>query len=222
MQASRRTVPIACDFEATAQALDWQIPTDELLAYRTKPDINPSLLPTPPPEDPFHSNTELPASFFGPGLDSRAEQRDVFIPSTLPPLPSQHTYKTTAVFLTREKDPRRLREIATEEGKLGEQALRKLAGAVKLENTFNAEPEVRPALPAAVARNPRRRKKEAASAELIFEETMKDLLAAESSENQKVFEVGPVVSSEKRFWRPDNAPVKRRPPGRALPVENES
>jgi len=60
------------------------------------------------------------------------------------------------------------------------------------------------------------------STELMFEETMRDLLAAESAESQKAFEVGPIVSSEKRFWRPDDAPVKRRPPGRTLTTENGS
>jgi len=219
MQAARRTGPIACDFEAVAQALDRQIPKEELLPYRTNPTTNPPLLPTPPPEDPFHNNTELPAWFLGPGLDSREERKpDSFIPSSLPPLPSQHTYKTTVVFAPREKDPRRLRELATEEGKLGEQALRKLAGAVKLESTFHAEPEVATEVPK--ARNLRRKKKETASAEVIFEETMRDLLAAESKENQAAFEVGPIVSSEKRFWRLDDAPVKRRPPGRTENAED--
>lgn len=38
---------------------------------------------------------------------------------------------STPVFTKREEDPRKVRESATEEGRLGEAALRKLAGAVK-------------------------------------------------------------------------------------------
>ena len=49
-----------------------------------------------------------------------------YIPPHFPILPSKHTYKFEEVFTVRETDPRRVRERATEEGRLGEEALRKL------------------------------------------------------------------------------------------------
>lgn len=52
-----------------------------------------------------------------------------YIPGHFPKLPSQHTYKGTPDKLEREHDPRKIRERATEEGRLGEEALRRLVAA---------------------------------------------------------------------------------------------
>ncbi|EMC92393.1 hypothetical protein BAUCODRAFT_38446 [Baudoinia panamericana UAMH 10762] len=54
-----------------------------------------------------------------------------YIPKHFPPLPPQHSWKQTPVFPERETDPRKMREKATEEGMLAEQALRRLATAAK-------------------------------------------------------------------------------------------
>ena len=211
MQAARRTTPIATDFELLAQALDEQIPVDQLRSYQTLPAVNPPLLPTPPPDDVFHNCEQLPRELLGPELDGAVQsKKDKFIPSTLPFLPSVHTYKATPVYSIREKDPRRIRELATEEGKMGEQALRKLAGAMKLEKTISSEAEVRPPPFSGTVPDARRRRMPQVSEEAMFEETMRALLATQSSEDQSAFEVGPVVSAEKRFWRPDDNPMKRR------------
>ena len=51
------------------------------------------------------------------------------IPPNFPPLPSVHTYQVTENFIKREQDPKRIRERATEEGRLGEDALRRLMSA---------------------------------------------------------------------------------------------
>ena len=51
------------------------------------------------------------------------------IPPNFPPLPSVHTYQITENFVKREQDPKRIRERATEEGRLGEEALRRLMSA---------------------------------------------------------------------------------------------
>ena len=142
MQTARRTVPIAPDFESAINTLNLPRPDDQLIAYRTKPHTNPTLYPTPPPEDSFHDNVELPTNFLGADLDGKtALKRFTFTTSALPPLPSAHTYKGTAVFAQRETDSRKIRELATEEGKLGEQALRKLAGAVKIDAAHPGEVE---------------------------------------------------------------------------------
>ena len=93
---------------------------------------------------------------------------------------------------------------------MGEHALRKLAGAMKLENKVQSDPTPKDPAPVFRIRNARQRKRPEVSEEALFEETMRELLAKESPEDQKAFEVGPVVSAEKRYWRPDDMPVKRR------------
>ena len=206
MHAARRTTPIATDFEAAMKALDIPLERGQLLSYRTRPVTNPPLLPTPPPEDPFHDNVELPPSFLGPELNgTTALKRFALNTASLPPLPSAHTYKDTEVFPHRETDSRRLRELATEEGKLGEQALRKLAGAVKVDaaHPVDAETKKQAAVPVQLGRT---RKKPEVTEEAVFEEAMRDLLKAES----EGFELGPMVTSEKQFRMPDDAQVKRK------------
>lgn len=68
----------------------------------------------------------------GSELNGKDEQaRRPYIAKSFPTLPSRHTWKTTPVFPARETDPRKIRERATQEGVLAEQALRKLAAARK-------------------------------------------------------------------------------------------
>ena len=211
MLIARRTVPIPTDFESAIHALDIPRSDDQLLPYRTKPDVNPSLLPTPPPDDAFHESVKLPPSFLGPELNGQsALKRFSMTTSSLPPLPSAHTYKDTAVFPQRETDTRRIRELATEEGKLGEQALRRLAGAVKLDAAHPLEVESKKEKdiprPPPQRHGPRRRKPDP-SEEAVFEDTVRDLLKAEAGG----FELGPIVTSEKGYRMPDDAQMKRRP-----------
>lgn len=205
MNAARRVVPIPPDFDSAFYALDLPLPDDQLVPYETKPEINPPLLPTPPAEDEFHNTHELPQRLLGPELSRQQDLKKFsFNTSSLPPVPSAHTYRDTAVFLDREKDSKRIRELATEEGKLGEQALRKLAGAVKLEAALSTEPETR----LVQDKRPRRlRRQPTLTEEAMFEETMRDLLKQEPGD----FELGPVVSSEKQYRMPDEGRVKRRP-----------
>jgi hypothetical protein len=49
-----------------------------------------------------------------------------WVPAHLPELPSKHTYQHTPIYTERENDARKIRERATEEGVLAEQAMRKL------------------------------------------------------------------------------------------------
>ena len=207
MLISRRTVPIATDFETAISALHIPRPDDQLPLYRNKSVINPPLLPTPPPEDAFHNHVELPAAFLGPDLSQQSALRTFsFNIKSLPPLPSAHTYKATAVFLHREKDTRKIRELATEEGKLGEQALRKLASTVKLETALAGDVGVRHQQHISHART-RGSRRVAPSAEAVFEETMRDLL----QDGEGEFELGPIVTSEKAYRMPDDMQVRRRP-----------
>jgi hypothetical protein len=217
MLSARRTAPIPTDFESAMRCLDLPWPDDQLNPFTTQPTINPSLLPTPPPEDAFHRQFQLPTSLLGPGLDGRADKRkDHYIPSHFPPFPSQHTYKDTPVFPAREVDPRRIRELATEEGKLGEEALRKLAGAVKAENTISAGPEIQDDATAKVQKGPGRREE---TMDSLFEATMRDLLKSASDVAESRFELGPIVNCEKRFLMQDSAPTtRRRPPDPNRPL----
>lgn len=77
-------------------------------------------------QDDEHHQTE----FLGPLLNGPPDkQAKAFVPKHFPNFPSKHTYKATAEFPDRESDPRKVRERATEEGRLGEEALRRLVGA---------------------------------------------------------------------------------------------
>lgn len=217
MLAARRTAPIPTDFEYAMSCLDLTRPNDQLEPFRTKPPINPPLLPTPPPEDEFHREFQLPRSILGPELDGEAEkQKEKYIPSHLPPFPSQHTYKDTPVFPTREVDPRKIRELATEEGKLGEEALRKLAGAVKAEKTISTTPQSRQGGTSKGQKGPGSREE---TMERMFEATMRDLLKGAPEGAETRFELGPIVNWEKRFLMQDSAPTtQRRPPDQPRPL----
>ncbi|EXJ94793.1 hypothetical protein A1O1_03191 [Capronia coronata CBS 617.96] len=208
MQAARRTVPIATDFETAIDVLEVPRPDDQLGPYKTEPQINPPLLPTPPPEDEFHNTVELPPSFLGPELDGHGQvARYAFNTAVLPELPSAHTYKHTPVYPYRETDTRKIRELATQEGKLGEQALRKLAGAVKLDAAHPLESESAKQKPK-VLQQRRGRKGIRISEQAIFEETVRDLLAHEPGG----FELGPIVNCEKAYRMPDDTHAKRLAP----------
>lgn len=210
MTAARRNVPVATDFESAIYSLDVPRFDDQIRAYQTQPEINPRLLPTPPPDDPFHNHIELPAIILGEDLGGQTALKQFHPnPSFLPPLPSAHTYKNSAVLPVREVDSRRIRELATEEGKLGEQALRKLAGAVKLDAAHPVDPETHKQAVSSQTSTRQKKKRampQATEAEL-FEDTMRDLLKAESDG----FELGPMVTSEKAYRMPDEGTVKRRP-----------
>ena len=72
--------------------------------------------------------------FLGPVLNGPpSDQCSHYVPSQLPSFPSKHTYRATAEYPDREEDPRKVRERATEEGRLGEEALRRLVGASVVE-----------------------------------------------------------------------------------------
>ncbi|KAL8889806.1 MAG: hypothetical protein Q9192_005962 [Flavoplaca navasiana] len=68
--------------------------------------------------------------FLGPELNGTSDQESrSYIPHHFPSLPSKHTYQATAEYPSREEDPRKIRERAAEEGRLAEEALRRLISA---------------------------------------------------------------------------------------------
>ena len=211
MLAARRTAPIPPDFEKAFDALELPWPDDQLQPYISNPAINPPLLPTPPSENPFELKHQLPASALGPGLDGAEDRRrELYIPAALPPFPSQHTYKHTAVYPTRERDPRRIRELAGEEGKRGEDNLGKLEKALKASSVITAAPGV--AAEDTSKSTGRRRKPKDAETSIgsMFEETMRDLLKEGQNGDNHQFELSPIVNCEKRYMMQDAAPVGTR------------
>ena len=129
MHTNRRTSPTALDF-TSALALTPNTSTASLLKAQLKlslpPDIStPDILD---PEDPPPAAPDDFSSLLQPLVMSCTPK---YIPSHFPRLPPQHAWKHTPVFPEREHDARRMRERATEEGILAEQALRKLAAAAK-------------------------------------------------------------------------------------------
>ncbi|KAL2867321.1 uncharacterized protein BJX67DRAFT_371983 [Aspergillus lucknowensis] len=128
MLSSRRVQPIPQDFEFALKR--HSLPVDSLLPYlQAPPKIEPipTQLPSPPPEedDDFKVLPSLEPQLSGE--DDRV--RSPYIPKHFPEFPSKHTYRHTPVFTERERDPRKIRERAADDGRLGEEALRKLARA---------------------------------------------------------------------------------------------
>src|SRR6186713_2603165 len=117
MLVARRTAPTATDFETAIEVLDLPRPDDQLQAFSARVPFNPQLLPTPPPEDSFHNTVDLPPEFLGPELDGHGQlQKFGFHIASLPALPSAHTFRHTADYRPREKETRKIRELATQEG----------------------------------------------------------------------------------------------------------
>lgn len=126
MVSSRRLQPIPHDFEHALKRV--RISPDDLRPYlkTTKPVAPvPTLLPSPPPED--EVARKLPFLNALKGEEGRSNRS--YVPKCFPDFPSMHTYSTTAVFTERDSDPRKIRERAAENGRHGEEALRKLASA---------------------------------------------------------------------------------------------
>ena len=128
MSTARRTKPTPLDFTSAlalmpntrtasllTPQLDLAIP--ENVSFTSIPE------PAPPPLEPPDFSILLQPLV--------ADQTPTYIPQHFPSLPSQHTWKHTPVFPERERDARKMREKATEEGIMAEQALRKLAAAAK-------------------------------------------------------------------------------------------
>ena len=216
MTASRRTAPIAPDFETAFHSLSVPYPSDQLERYKTAPPINTPLLPTPPPEDPFHNIREIPLRMLGPGLDASEERKhEPWIPSHLPAFPSKHTYKDTPVLSERVTDPRRIRELATQEGKLGEEALRKLAGAQRTDTTAQQQ------LTASRGRGGCRMPPEQAI-EALFKETMRAMMAEQTGDQGGKLELGPIVNCEKVYRMPEMPVVRKIPPDKTKHTNMES
>ncbi|KAJ5692755.1 hypothetical protein N7462_002178 [Penicillium macrosclerotiorum] len=225
MLSSRRLQPIPQDFEYALG--HHRITPDDLRPYLKSPQTVasiPTLLPSPPPEDAIAR--KLPFLNALKGEESVTNRS--YVPKHFPDFPSKHTYSATAVFTERDSDPRKIRERAAEDGRHGEEALRKLASAAFRDNPTSSS-----------GRDKKLWGRRAESMESMFEKTVKGLtkklqkdplapmsavmgsameidsgLLAEGDlkARSKVswnLEMGPIVNCERDFWRRTTAASKR-------------
>ena len=207
MLSCRRTQPIPQDF---LQALHTHQLSLRSLLPHLDPPIPASRSQFPLQPTPVEEDEQQQLQFLGPLLNGgRNERLKAHVPSHFPALPSKHTYKATPEFPEREQDPRKVREQATEEGRLGEEALRRLVGAGSRHSVHGAQQ--RPETKSMRARR-----------DQMWTETMRAVTAGTPEREieegvpagkgkQKEGDVpnvpfgdvrvGSVVNSEKKYWR---------------------
>jgi hypothetical protein len=240
MLSSRRTQPIPHDFEHALKRA--RLDPGDLLPHLKPAPFNapaPSLLPSPPPENEIMKT--LPFLTALSSEDDRATR--TYIPAHLPSFPSKHTYSATAVFIERDGDPRKIRERAAEDGRHGEEALRKLASAAFRDNQTGSS-----------GRDKKLWGRRLDSMETMFEKTTKGLakkigkdsygasaglissamnidsgpMDADTRARLKLswnMELGPIVNCERDLWRRTPSNARRsdentpKPASSAEPVE---
>ncbi|WBW73087.1 transcription factor TFIID complex subunit 8 [Schizosaccharomyces osmophilus] len=90
-------------------------------------------------EETIHKSADIPDRFKS-SLDSSmishllgslavSQNRPSYVANHLPPFPASHTYLASPVYPVRPTSPRRIRELATKESRLAENALRKILDA---------------------------------------------------------------------------------------------
>ncbi|KAL8727787.1 MAG: hypothetical protein Q9181_005587 [Wetmoreana brouardii] len=127
MLSCRRTRATAQDF---LQALHTHRLSLRALLPHLRPPIPPQDARITLPYEPQERDEQYNHESLGTRLNSAlVERRKRYVPQHFPVLPGKHTYKATAEYPVREEDPRKVRERATEEGRLGEEALRRLVSA---------------------------------------------------------------------------------------------
>ena len=128
MEGSRRTRPVPQDL-SVALASARSAHTASLLAPQLKLRLPqavsyPSIDEAEPAPQSTLDHTDLLAPLM-------SKETPSYIPAHFPRLPPRHAWVSTPVFPEREGDTRKIRERATQEGMLAEQALRRLATAAK-------------------------------------------------------------------------------------------
>ncbi|KAM5467125.1 hypothetical protein MauCBS54593_005747 [Microsporum audouinii] len=218
MASSRRVQPIPQDFEHALRyhsirvdSLHPHLTAFQRAAQPSSPALaTKSTLLTPPPED--NDEEPVPArnfAFLGPELNVKCgDPKTLYIPKNFPNFPSKHTYQETPVYATkREANPEKIRERATEEGRLGEEALRKLTRAAR-DGHANTRGQREKALWG--------RKNE--SMDSMFDKTLKALMkstsVAKQADGSSAPDLGPIVNSNRVYWRKTATPAVRADPQR--------
>ena len=209
MLSCRRTQAIPQDF---LQSLHTHQLSLRSLLLHLDPPVSPSRTQFPLQIDTAQDDDEKHLKLLGPLLNAEPDEKPrTYIPKHFPELPSKHTYKATPKYPEHEQDTRKVREKATEEGRLGEEALRRLVGAGA-------------AKPAQESRPGRKVKSTRAASDELWVETMQAVTQEASDGMDFTMEIGtgkgkqkedhtppvssfgyerfgPVVNAEKRYWR---------------------
>lgn len=132
MHSARRVSPLPTDFTFALSSLG--LSSGDLEPHLSLPYPTQLAAPTVAPPAPAEAPPPNLAPMLGPELQTPAVsvnevKENSYIPPHFPALPSRHAYMCTNTFTEREGNARKIREKATEEGILAEQALRKLMAA---------------------------------------------------------------------------------------------
>lgn len=215
MNTARRAMPTPQDFEFAMQQ-------DKLRTSHLEPHLKPpiprSKTPRIPPSRPV-SPSALSSSnptdahtipfldtLLGSSLSGEADKTQKrYIPQHFPPFPSKHTYKRTQSVRERERDPRRIREMATEAARQAEEALRRLvrvgreAGSGTGFGGINGKEKD--------GRKARGGGKVVVGLE-VWERAMRDLAGKPSTnasdskkEGDEEMEIGGLINAEQGYWR---------------------
>ncbi|KAF2224069.1 hypothetical protein BDZ85DRAFT_96860 [Elsinoe ampelina] len=127
MLTARRTAPTPQDISfALSQAGISSSQLEDQLTLPIPSDIACPIIPCPAPDEPAPIDLK---PVLGGELCEPPQKTYPQIPVHFPALPSKHAWRHTPYVAAREKDPRKIRERATQEGILAEKSLRKLAAA---------------------------------------------------------------------------------------------
>lgn len=124
MISARRVQPLPHDFIEALYKNHLTLHT--LLVHLDPPVSAKKSQPIIPVEDEDHSTSAREAQSIQNLLSQTTLNVEPYVPRNFPSLPSRHTFKAEDVFPTAQKDQKQIREQATEEGRLGEEALRRL------------------------------------------------------------------------------------------------
>ncbi|KAI9806732.1 MAG: hypothetical protein M1825_006189 [Sarcosagium campestre] len=204
MHSSRRIQPIPPDFgyALLSQKISFGDLDDFIRPTKNASTFLPPL-PTPPPEDVPPPSL---SSLLGPDLTVIEEEDSVpALPTHFPTFPSKHSFRATPDFPKRESDPRLIRERAMEEGRMGEEALRRLVVASAAGKRFSRT------LGSGIDKGSSRQQRDQ-----MWQRTM-DMLAQRMGGPPSVSEsIGGSINVERRFWRRDTrsntrVPVDQKP-----------
>ncbi|EKG14401.1 Bromodomain transcription factor [Macrophomina phaseolina MS6] len=210
MEHARRTAPTPTDF---ARALAHSGYTSSDLEPQLQLPIPPEIaLPPVPDAPPAEEPPPQLEQVLGPELSGLGEKNSrSYIPPHFPAFPSKHTWQSTPVFSSRETDPRKIRERATQEGILAEQALRKLMAAKGAGSSRKRGAADRDGAGAGKRRSTPQSKQvwEEAMREVIREDEMKrgDVFMGGTDEQQGdasndfVVDTGLLVNYDRKYWR---------------------
>jgi transcription initiation factor TFIID subunit 8 len=191
MRTYRRSTATAQDF-ASALASTANTSSASLLQPQLSVSV-PEGVSNPPIEDPHPSDAPMLdfSDLLAPLMDPVPPK---YIPSHFPKLPPKHSWKHTDDYPDREQDARQMREKATEEGIMAEQALRKLAAAAKVGAARGEKRrlEARPQLPAKVHKQERGRRKrvDSGQGEEMFGDMMREAVGGIDGDEGQVIDLG--------------------------------